>query len=383
MNSTNIKVENLKDLFLHDTPLLDVRAPIEFSQGHLPGAVNRPILNDAERALIGTTYKQQGQAAAVKLGYELISGPVKEERVQAWKAFFEQNPSAVIYCFRGGKRSQITQQWLKEAGVERPLIVGGYKVTRQFLMSTIDEFSQKKEFLVVSGPTGSGKTELLKTVESFYPTVNLEALAHHRGSAFGSLEIAQPTQINFENKLAVNLLKIEDKTATSTRPLVEDESRMIGQVYQPTSFFERLRSSQVLWLDEPLEKRVDNIFHDYILSTDIGMAHAQTMRCAEEAEILRAQVNKVFLKYKTAVQVISRKLGGLRAREILTDIEAAELDFWRNNTVNLNKVWIEKLLSYYYDPLYLGSLQRREVRVAFKGPASEAFEFLKSSQAPT
>ncbi|WP_413612380.1 tRNA 2-selenouridine(34) synthase MnmH [Bdellovibrio sp. HCB-110] len=378
MSNTNIRLENLKDLFLSETPLIDVRAPVEFKQGSLPGAVNFPILNDEERALIGTTYKQDGQEAAVKLGYQLISGSVKEERVQSWKSFIARYPSAVLYCFRGGKRSQITQQWLKEAGIERPLIVGGYKVSRHFLLDQIERFSKTREMLVVSGPTGSGKTQFLKEVAAFYPTIDLEALAQHRGSAFGSLDENQPSQIDFENRLAVTLLKIEDKGFGNLRPIVEDESRLIGRIYQPTPFFEHLRSSQVIWLDEPLEVRVENIFKDYILSTSIGLIQNQIPRCAEEDVILRSQALKVFEKYKSSLRSISRKLGGLRTQEVMADLENSQSDFLNKNEIASNKIWIEKLLKYYYDPLYLSSLERRQVSACFKGSSSSAVDFLKN-----
>ncbi|WP_415063586.1 tRNA 2-selenouridine(34) synthase MnmH [Bdellovibrio sp.] len=379
MSNANIPVTELKNLFLQDTPFIDVRAPVEFAQGSLPGAVNLPILNDEERALIGTTYKQSGQDAAVRLGYQLISGAVKEERVQRWQSFISAHPQTVLYCFRGGKRSQITQQWLKDIGVERPLIVGGYKATRQFLMNEIEAFAKKKSLLVVSGPTGSGKTDLLKEAAAFYPSIDLEGLAHHRGSAFGSLDSAQPSQIDFENRLAVTLIKVEDKNDLQLRPIVEDESRLIGRVTQPMIFFERLRTSEVLWIDEPLEVRVENIFKDYIENTDLGMAHSQTARCAEELQILRSQALRVFEKYKKSLMSIHRKLGGLRTQEIMADLETSEHNFLNSNEVLSNKVWIEKLLNYYYDPLYLGSLERRQVSVCFKGTKKQALEYLQEA----
>ncbi|NUN06488.1 MAG: tRNA 2-selenouridine(34) synthase MnmH [Bdellovibrio sp.] len=378
MQIENLQKKDFKKIFINATPLLDVRAPVEFAHGSLPGAVNLPILNDAERALIGTTYKQQGSEAAVALGYQIISGDVKAERVAAWKSFLGQHPEAILYCFRGGKRSQITQQWLREAGVSRPLLVGGYKAARQFLMEEIESFSQKQELLVVSGPTGSGKTHFLHQVQSFYPSIDLELLARHRGSVFGDLEQAQPTQIDFENHLAQVLLRIEDKLPQNLRPLVEDESRVIGKVHQPNSFFERLRRSEVVWLDEPFDVRVTNVYQDYIMATALGLCTQQTPRCAEELEILRTQALQVFAKYRRAVTQISTRLGGLRAQEVLTDLAQAESDFLNNNTLELNRVWIEKLLRYYYDPLYLGSLERRQVKVLFKGSSTSAADFLRS-----
>lgn len=359
-------------------PLIDVRAPVEFEAGHLPGAVNLPILNNEERALIGTTYKREGPESAIRLGFQLISGSVKEERMAAWESFLRQNPQAVLYCFRGGQRSQITQQWLQEVGWDRPLLIGGYKKARQFLMEEIDSFSSSRKMLVLSGATGSGKTVFLREAQDFYPTVDLELLASHRGSAFGAMNKPQPTQIDFENQMAVGLLQIEAKSHVDVRPLVEDESRLIGKIYQPTSFFTCLRESEVIWLEEPIEMRVENIFKDYIFGTALGECVSQIPRCAEELDILRAQALAVFVRLKRSLQQISTRLGGLRYKEILQDMESAEDDFIQNNSLSKNRLWIEKTLRYYYDPLYLGSLERRQVKVIFRGAGPEAMEFLRS-----
>jgi tRNA 2-selenouridine synthase len=378
-----ISMDELTELFLTETPLIDVRAPVEFLQGSLPGSVNMPILDNEDRVLVGTTYKHQGQEAAIRLGYQIVSGSVKQARLDQWLKFVQENPRTVLYCFRGGKRSQITQQWLKEAGVERPLIVGGYKKVRAFLMGVIDTFSENKQLLVVTGPTGSGKTKLIHAVRSHYPCVDLEGIAQHRGSAFGGFSIPQPTQIDFENRLAVNLLKLEHPMQLDAPWLVEDESRSIGKICVPANFFVRMRSSDVIWLDEPFEIRVDNIFEDYVLNTAIG--HAQQARQekkwpAQKPEALHDQAMQLFEKYKHSLQMISRKLGGKRFQEVLNDLENAQLDFLNMNEIVSNKVWIEKLVKYYYDPLYLNSLERRQVIPCFKGSKNDVIDYLQYQQ---
>ncbi|MDV6345609.1 tRNA 2-selenouridine(34) synthase MnmH [Nitrosomonas sp. Is37] len=399
MSNQNIRIDELKELLVTETPLIDVRAPVEFLQGSLPGAINIPILNNEERALVGTTYKNQGQEAAVRLGYQIISGPVKQSRLDQWLKFVRGNPRTVLYCFRGGKRSQITQQWLKEAGIERPLIVGGYKMVRQFLMDAIDQFSEDKKLLVITGPTGSGKTKLIHAVRDIYPALDLETIAQHRGSAFGGLPIPQPTQIDFENRLAVSLLKLENRIQSDGPLMVEDESRFIGKVYLPASFFTRIRSSEVIWLDEPFEARVENIFEDYVLNTAIG--HAQQRRQGQKwqpqrlmelqgqtaqqqfveiegaQEVLHNQAFQLFEKYKNSLYMISKKLGGKRFQEVLDDLENAQLDFLNMNEIRSNKVWIEKLVKYYYDPLYLSSLERRQVIPCFKGSKKDVIDYLQ------
>lgn len=374
----NIQIEDLKNLFLDNTPLVDVRAPVEFIQGSLPHAVNLPILNDEERALIGTTYKKQGQDAAVQLGYKIISGAVKEARLGAWSEYIKHNPKTVLYCFRGGKRSQITQQWLKEAGIDRPLIKGGYKAVRQFFIDYINEFSAQNNLLVISGPTGSGKTQLLNEISAFYPALDLEGIAHHRGSAFGAWSIPQPSQIDFENRLAVGLIKLESQIGPQRWLAVEDESRLIGKSCLPDAFFDRLRESEVLWLDEPIAVRVENIFKDYILNTAIGDAHQQRLNGDDLSESSKIEALKLFENYKKALLAISRKLGGLRTQEIMLDLETSVENFVTHYETKSNLVWIEKLLTYYYDPLYLKSLERRAVKVRFRGSKAGIIDYLKN-----
>ena len=257
--------EDLDSIFLKGTPLIDVRAPVEFNLGSLPNAANLPIMNDEERAAVGTAYKQKGREEALRLGYELISGSVKTQRIKAWTDYILKNPQAVIYCFRGGLRSQITQQWLKEAGVDRPLIVGGYKFVRNHFLDRTNQIVKESNFMLVSGPTGSGKTQLLNCTEGKKLSIDLEELALHRGSAFGSRETPQPTQINFENALALKMIRQGSKKVI----LFEDESRLIGKNVIPTVVFDKMRESSVIWIQENLFQRVENIFTDYILNSHL------------------------------------------------------------------------------------------------------------------
>ncbi len=356
MSNNNLSAENLKSLFTAQIPFIDVRAPVEFEQGSLPGAVNLPILGNDERALIGTTYKDQGREVAVKLGHQLISGDVKAERVQAWAQFIQKHPHAVIYCFRGGLRSQITQQWLQEAGIHRPLVIGGYKAARSFLLEAVSSFSKQHDMCLISGATGSRKTKLIENVKQNCPALDLEALACHRGSAFGATEKKQPAQIDFENILAVELLKLEPYMQ-NRKLLVEDESRLIGRNAIPAAFFEKMRSSPVVWVEEPIEARVENIFQDYIL-------HAGRSKL------------ELLVSFKDAVKAISKKLGGLRSQEILSLIDAAEAEYTHSGRLEPNKLWIERLLAYYYDPMYLLSIDKRQVKVIFKGSRLDCEKYL-------
>ena len=344
---------------------MDVRAPVEFLQGSLPGSVNLPIMDNEQRARVGTAYKQQGREVAIALGHELVSGPVKEQRLESWKTAIQQKPETVLYCFRGGLRSKITQRWLAEQGVHRPLIEGGFKQARQFLRDATGLFSQQKNILLLSGPTGSAKTEILKKASAFTPALDLELLARHRGSAFGGMGHPQPSQIDFENALALGLL--QNNEVTATRPLlVEDESRLIGRCAVPEDFFARMRASPVVFVEETFEQRVENILSDYVMATAIGRGH------------LLAGLEQ-FSAYRKSVQGISKKLGGLRAQELLQDIQVAETRFTLDQQdTELNKNWIAKLLKYYYDPMYASNLLKRNPQVLLRGDAKTILDYLSN-----
>ena len=359
MSKREIEISELKDLFKKDCPFIDVRAPIEYAQGHLPGALNLPILNDQERAQVGTIYKEQGQKAAIDLGHQLVSGPHKENRVKAWIEFLHKNPDAILYCFRGGLRSQITRDWISNQGIERPLLKGGYKAARKFLIDEIDRVSEQKSFLVVTGPTGSGKTTLLGEAQRFSSTIDLEKLANHRGSAFGGFETPQPSQANFENNMAVSLLRTDHKQKPEIPLLVEDESRLIGHLSLPEKFFQKMRASEVIWIEENLESRVVHVFNDYIKEPHESGRLAETL-----------------IRYKKAVLNISKKLGGARARELLEIIDSAEIKRIQSGDPKGHLEWIEKLLVFYYDPAYLSSLERRQVKCRFRGSRNDCLEYL-------
>ena len=147
-----------RDIFLNDRPMMDARAPVEFNKGAFPGVINLPLMNDHERQRVGTCYKQHGQQAAIVLGHQLVSGAVKAERIQAWADFAQAHPDGLLYCFRGGLRSQIVQQWLKdEAGIDYPRVGGGYKAMRTFLLDTLDQAVTQCDFVLLGGMTGTGK----------------------------------------------------------------------------------------------------------------------------------------------------------------------------------------------------------------------------------
>jgi tRNA 2-selenouridine synthase len=136
MAGSRVDSSDYAGLFLADTPLLDTRAPLEFARGAFPAARNLPLMSDEERAAVGSCYKQRGQDAAIALGQELVSGVIRDARITAWREFARAHPEGYLYCFRGGLRSQIVQQWLRDSGIDYPRVSGGYKAMRRFLIDT-------------------------------------------------------------------------------------------------------------------------------------------------------------------------------------------------------------------------------------------------------
>lgn len=341
----------IKNIFLNNTPLLDLRAPIEFSQGAFPNVTNIPLLTDEERELIGTCYKQQGQDKAIALGHQIVSGEVKAQRIAAWKSYFQQNPAAYLYCFRGGMRSHLVQQWLKEAGCDVPLIAGGYKALRRYLISVLE---QPVELLRISGETGVGKTDLLIDLPHH---IDLEGLANHRGSAFGKNVSEQPRQIDFENQLAIALLR-NDKQFN----IVEDESHYIGQINIPTVFIQRMRESKVVILTCPLEQRIERIYDDYVFKQ-------QKAFVKDDAENGINNFNAFLL---TALEKIKKRLGGERYRKLESKMQQA----LKENSESLHKLWISDLLEFYYDPMYHFQINKKKELIVFSGDKDEVKGFL-------
>lgn len=356
---------------------MDVRAPVEFNEGSIPGATNLPLLTDEERHQIGLCYKEKGQAEAIRLGDRLVSGETRAMRIQRWRSFFAAHPEAVLYCFRGGLRSTLVAQTLsQECGLEVPVIRGGYKALRRFLMGKLAELPEQENFVCVTGRTGTGKTALLEFLaQRSRRVVDLEGLARHRGSAFGALtelttngEIFpknQPTQIDFENQLAVGLLRLSH-TARETPILIEDESRLIGRRLIPEKLFNRVQAAPLVVVEASHADRVDLLLRFY-LHTDYGAATPAL------AQRLAPRLGEALHRHLNA---IAPRLGGLRAktcREMLDEgLRLQAID----GSLAGHQPWIVYLLENYYDPLYDAHIARNAQRIVFRGSAAEVQEYL-------
>nr|CAA6824552.1 MAG: Selenophosphate-dependent tRNA 2-selenouridine synthase [uncultured Thiotrichaceae bacterium] len=358
------QVEDLQQLFVSGVALLDTRAPVEFADGAFPSSENLPLMSDEERRMIGTCYKELGQDAAIDLGLELVSGDVKAQRIQQWQQFVEKYPDGVLYCFRGGLRSRITQQWIYEkTGVIYPRVKGGYKALRSYLLQQLEALPVQLQPYILSGRTGSGKTILLKTLEQ---QIDLEGLANHRGSAFGPQITPQPTQINFENALAINLLQQLAKDHSAL--VFEDESPNIGSVHVPKTLFNQLSQSKLVMLEVSNEERSAISYQEYVVDMVAGF----TLREGSEEAGFAAFSDYIL----GSVDKIRRRLGGVRHQEVWKMMLSALEVQQRTGATEAHRQWVEFILFDYYDPMYDYQMSKKAERLEFRGDKNEVREYL-------
>jgi len=332
--------------------LLDVRAPLEVERGALPYSQFEPILTDSERHQVGIRYKEQGQEAAIELGYEL-TGPFLPSRIERWREISSQGPTAAM-CWRGGLRSQLALEFMDLPEV--PRVAGGYKAVRQHLMDRLPRELLEREILVLTGLTGSGKTRLLGALEgnAQLESLDLEGLANHRGSAFGNMG-QQPAQASFENALAAEILLSPAQTL-----LLEDESRNIGQLELPSPLWETLRGAKGILLEAGVQERSQQIFEDYV--------RVETERLGQET--LRQNLEANFNKLK-------RRLGTASVERGIAMLEDAyKSGAWLE--LGAHQPWIELLLLEYYDPLYRKGLEKSGREILFRGDFDAVLEYLHS-----
>ena len=315
MAEVTLTLENFWSL-REQLPLVDARSEGEFAQSYIPGAINIPILNNAERVQVGTLYKQAGPEKATLKGFELV-GPrfhlIQREALRKFPA-----KKLILYCWRGGMRSQILSWLLTQVGFEVYRLAGGYKTYRSF---TFDAVRKSYPLIVLGGKTGTAKTVLLqKLKERGDQVVDLEGLANHKGSSFGAIgQPAQPTVEQFENLLAEQLWEIPLDQAI----WVENESRRIGRIILPDNFYLQMTQSPRVEIEKSDEERIAHIANEY--------------GALDQAEL------------SAAVLRLQKRLGGDRTKQAVEAIRA-----------NQPEIWIPILLLY-YDKTYEFDLQRHEV----------------------
>jgi tRNA 2-selenouridine synthase len=238
--------------------LLDVRASSEYAQGHIPGARNLPLFSDAERAAVGTAYKQQGRQEAIQLGLVLV-GPRLAELGEALRSAHAVSGGVLrLYCWRGGMRSE-SVAWLARQ-LDLPVVVleGGYKHFRRWVLELLE---QPWPVQLLAGRTGTGKTDLLLALrEHGVAVIDLEGLAHHRGSSFGGLGLPpQPSNEHYENRIALELHRLRGAGAI----WVEAESAQVGRCRIPAGLWRQMQQAPLLEIQRPLEERLQQLVAVY------------------------------------------------------------------------------------------------------------------------
>ncbi len=317
-------------------------------------------MSNEERHEVGICYKQKGNEKAVELGHSLVNGDVKERRVNACLEFIGNNPNTHIYCFRGGQRSQIMQSWIDEAGVSVPRLKGGYKAFRAYLMKSTMEIAQNQNIVILAGRTGSGKTIVLNKMSN---SIDLEGLAHHRGSSFGNFATKQPTQIDFESALAYDMIRHDHGGYSSL--VLEDESKNIGRCFIPNEMYQEMQGSDVVLLEQSIDRRIEITYDEYVLASQA------------EYSVVYPDDQEAWINYmRESFKKISRRLGGERYKKFSEILESA-WDYQLSSTdASRHKEWIAILLNDYYDPMYDYQILNKKDRIIFSGNESEIKDFL-------
>ena len=251
-------------------PVVDVRAPAEFQQGHIPGARNLPLFSDAERAAVGTSYKQEGRATAVQLGLELVGPKLASlgRTLSTWSAEANGEPLR-LHCWRGGMRSG-SVAWLADT-LDLPVLLleGGYKAYRRWVL---EQLLRPWPIHLLGGRTGTGKTDLLLALERRgVAVIDLEGLAHHRGSSFGNLGLPpQPSNEHYENRIAAVLERYRE----AEQIWVEAESAQVGHCRVPTGLWQRMQQAPLLEIRRPLEERLQQLVAVYGVQDPDALAEA-------------------------------------------------------------------------------------------------------------
>jgi len=306
--------------------IIDVRSPAEYAEDHIPGAISAPVLDDAERAQVGTMYKQVSPFDAKKIGAALVAKNISQHVDE----LFKDKPKTwhpLVYCWRGGKRSGAMAHILREIGWNAETLEGGYKEYRRWVVQELEKTPEKLEFRVIHGPTGSGKSRLLGALKrAGAPVLDLEELAAHRGSVLGNLpDRPQPAQKMFESALLQELSNLP-----AERPVfVEGESKKIGELQVPEALMARMRASPCVLLETALEARVDLLLDEY----------------------------RHFLADRSALDRQLDCLAALHGRGRIAEWKAlAARGEWRE--------FVARLLLEHYDPAYRRSSQRNFIHLS-------------------
>lgn len=252
--------DHLNAFYAHDyDTIIDVRSPAEFAEDHIPGAINLPVLDDAERARVGTIYKQVSSFTARKIGAALVFRNAADHIDKAL-AHHDGGWRPLVYCWRGGQRSSAFTWMLREIGWRADVVQGGYRSYRRLVSEAFYDKALPYKFIRLGGYTGTAKTALLPLLAARgVQTIDLEGVARHRGSLLGEMPGGQPAQRGFESELARDLLRLDP----SRLVLVEAESSKIGQINLPPRLWEAMKIAPMIEIQAPIDARADYLSQAY------------------------------------------------------------------------------------------------------------------------
>lgn len=298
----------------HHTPIIDVRSPAEYAQGHIPGAINIPLFDNDERAQVGTRYKQAGKEFAIQLGLELVGSKLTHFSKEIKRHCPKKQ--ALVHCWRGGMRSGAMAWLFSFVGIQCSLLEGGYKAYRAYIRQSL---GRPQPLHILGGYTGSGKTDILFALQKQgAQIIDLEGIAHHKGSAFGAIgEAPQPSNEQFENNLAAAWLQLDPQLPV----WLEDESVTMGRCGIPQVLFKRMRTALTFVIQVPASIRTKRLVADYA-------------QCGTQPLL-------------NALGRISKKLGGLRTQEAETALEAHDYET------------VAAICLHYYDKAYGYGIETR------------------------
>ncbi|AGB41386.1 tRNA 2-selenouridine synthase [Halobacteroides halobius DSM 5150] len=324
-------------LDLKSTAYIDVRSPGEFNEATIPGAINLPIFDNQERAQVGTVYTQQSPAKARILGIEIVA-PKLPDLVKKIQKLSKKYENLILFCARGGMRSESIGLVAKMAGFELYKLKGGYKAYRHFILDQLEEYKLDSKLLVIHGYTGVGKTKLLYQLQNLgIPIIDLEGLANHRGSAFSSIGLGEPTnQKQFDSLLWEKLNKINGVPIIA----VESESKRVGISVIPDFFKEAMEEGIHILIDRSIDSRIDEIFSEY----------SETYNQNKKSFINRSLESISAIK-----KHLVKKIGKAGYQQLIKECKQGQFDDV-----------IKTLLIKYYDPLYQHSLNKYQDKFTLK-----------------
>lgn len=318
-----------ESLSLEQPCYIDVRAPIEFNEDHITGALNIPIFDDVQRAEVGTLYKMAGREQAVLRGTEIAGGKLSD-LVKQFQELSGRN--IIVYCARGGMRSKSVAGLIDSLGIPVYRLIGGYKEYRRYVNAYLNNANIRCPIFVLQGLTGTGKTEILRLLEN---TVDFEDMAGHRSSIFGDIGLEQRTQKSFETQIFTRLEQLRDAPYI----VMEGESRKIGNLHIPDHLFSLMSRADIILIKADIERRIEIILNEYSAFSS-------------------------FEAVSPKVSSLTQKLGKSTVQLLLNLYKEKNL-----------QEFVRILLEKYYDPLYVHSLKKMSFIASIENPDSTETAF--------